>query len=94
MHDFYSNNVTVTCAIGPNMNTLSAQIKFPSKPILAICLNFHQQNPLKNQYLPYLGSKIYEINSIQSNSSNDFQEHQQCPKIPIWFFVLILFNPH
>jgi len=28
---------------------------------LAICLNFEQQNPLKNEYLPHLSSKNCEI---------------------------------
>jgi hypothetical protein len=39
--------------------------------IFAICLNFQQQNLLKNQYLLHLRS---EVNSINSNSQRAFQQ--------------------
>jgi hypothetical protein len=42
-------------------------------------LNFHQQNPPKNQYLPQLISEIYEIKFIKSNSLTAFQQHQESP---------------
>ncbi len=42
---------------------------FLPNPIYVICLNFQQQNPLKNQYLSHLSSENFEINSIKSDSS-------------------------
>ncbi len=65
---------------------------FLPNPIFAICLNFQQQNPLQNQYLPHLSSENCEINSINSDSLRDFQQHRECFQIPIEFSVLILFN--
>ncbi len=59
---------------------------FLPNPIFAICLNFLQHNPLKNQYLPHLSSENCEINSIKSDSSKAFQEHQENPQIPIKIF--------
>jgi len=67
---------------------------FLPNPIFAICLNFQQQNPLKNQYLPHLSSENYEINSIKSDWLSGFQHHQQWPQIPIQFSVSILFSFH
>ncbi len=54
----YITSTTVDCAIGPSVNTLRAQLIF-ANPIFAICLNFQQQSPLKNQYLPQLSSEIF-----------------------------------
>jgi hypothetical protein len=67
-------NTSVVCAVGVSVN-----------PIFAICLNFQQQNPLQNQYLPQLNSEDSEINSIKSNSPRAFQQHQECHQIPIQF---------
>jgi hypothetical protein len=62
--------------------------------IFAICLNFQQQNPLKNQYLPYLSFENCEINSIKSDSPRAFQQHQERLQIPMQFSVSILFSFH
>ncbi len=54
-------------AVGPSVNTLRAQLIFPYKPNFCNFLNFQQQNSLKNQYLPHLGSETCEINSVKSD---------------------------
>jgi hypothetical protein len=73
-------------------NTLRAQLIFPSKPnFFAICLNFQQQNSLKNQSLPHLSSENCEINSIKSDSPRAFQQHQEHTQIPIQYSIFILF---
>ncbi len=46
---------------------------FLPNPIFAICLNFQQQNLLKNQYISHLSSENCEINSIKSDSLRAFQ---------------------
>jgi hypothetical protein len=46
---------------------------FLPNPIFAICLNFQQQNPSKNQYLPHLSSENCEIDSIKSDLPMVFQ---------------------
>jgi hypothetical protein len=74
------------------VNTLRAQVIFPYKPNFAICLNFQQQNPLKNQYLPHLGSETREINSVKSDLPRAFLEHQERPQISIQFSMSILFS--
>jgi hypothetical protein len=38
-----------------------AQLIFPSKPNFAICLNFQQQNTLKNQYISPISSENGEV---------------------------------
>jgi hypothetical protein len=82
-------------AIGPSVNTSRAlNWFFLPNPIFAICLNFHQQNPLEKQYLPHLTSENWEINSITSDSQKAFQQHKECPQISIQFSGLILFNFH
>ncbi len=58
----------------------------------AICLNFQQQNTLKNQDLPHLSSENCKTNSVKSNSPRAFQQHQEYPQIPIQFSVSILFR--
>jgi len=45
----------------------------------AICLNFQQQNTLKNQDLSHLSSEICKTNSVKSNSPSAFQQHQEFP---------------
>jgi len=55
-------------------------------------LNFQQQSPLKIQYLPQLNSENSEINSIKSELSRAFQQHQERPQIPIWFGDLNVTN--
>jgi hypothetical protein len=67
---------------------------FLSNPIFAICLNFQQQNPLKNQNLSHLSFENCEINSIKSESSKAFQYQQEYPQFPIHFSVSILFIFH
>ncbi len=59
-----------------------------------ICLNFQEQNTLKNQDLPHLNSKNYKTNYVKSNSPRAFQQHQKYPQIPIQFWVSILFRFH
>jgi hypothetical protein len=96
-------NTSVACAIGPSVNTfrikktyvntLRAQLIFPSKPsFFAICLNFQQQNSLKNQYLPQLSSENCEINSIKFDSPKAFQKHQEHLQIPMQFSVSIFYS--
>jgi hypothetical protein len=75
-----------------NVNTLRAQLNFPSKPIFVICLNFHQQNAPKNQYLSHLSSENCEINSTKSDLLRAFQHHQEHTQIPILFTVSIFFQ--
>jgi hypothetical protein len=55
-------------------------------------LKFQQQSPLKIQYLPQLNSENSEINSIKSELSRAFQQHQEHPQIPIWFGDLNVTN--
>jgi hypothetical protein len=81
-----------------NTTTLRAQLIFIffQTQFLAICLNFQQQNPLKNQYLPHFSSENYEINSIKSDLLKAFPitPRKKCPQIGIQFLVSILFNFH
>jgi len=53
---------------------------FLLNPILAICLNFQQQNYLKNQYLPHLNSENCGINFIKSDLLRAFQQGQEQPQ--------------
>jgi hypothetical protein len=41
-------------------------------PIFAICLNFPQRNPSKNQYLPHLSSENCEIASTKPDFAKGF----------------------
>jgi hypothetical protein len=85
------------CVVGPSVNKLRARLIFPFKPNfcnLFEFLKFCQQNPLKNQYLPYLSPENWEINSIKFELCRAFQQHQECFQIQIQFSVLILFNSH
>ncbi len=65
---------------------------FLPSPIFAICLNFQQQNSLKNQYLSHLSSENCQINSIKSDSLRAFRQHQEWPQIPLQFSVSALFS--
>jgi len=56
------------------------------------CLNFQQQNPRKNQYLPHLSSENCEINSIKFDLPRAFQQHQESTQNPIHFSISILVN--
>jgi hypothetical protein len=67
---------------------------FLSNPIFTICLNYWQENPLQNPYLPHLRSENCEINLIKSGLSRVHQEHQECFQISIYFSILILFYFH
>jgi len=84
------------CVLGPSVNTLRAQLIFPSKPNFTNWVEFSTTtDPLKNQYLLQLSSENCEMNSVKSDSLRAFQKHQELPhKIPIQFSVLILFNFH
>ncbi len=67
---------------------------FLPNPIFAICLNFQQQNSLKNQYLQRLSCENCEINSIKPDFWRAFQKHQESFQITIEFSILILFSFH
>jgi hypothetical protein len=82
-----SSYSSVACGIGPSVNTLKAQHFFLPSPIFAICLNFQQQNSLKNQYLPHLSSENCEINSIKSDSPKASKQHEEHLQIPINFSI-------
>ncbi len=86
---FISMNTSVVCAIGPKWSHWGLNWFFLLNPIFVICLNFQQQNPFKNQYLPPgLSSKNCEINAIKPHSSRAFQQHLK------QFSVSILFSFH
>ncbi len=76
------------------VNTLKAQLIVPPNPMFAICLIFHQQNPLKKQYFPHISYENCEISSIIIDASKAFQQHQEHPQIPIQFSIPILLNFH
>ncbi len=40
MHNFYSNNTSVACVVAPSVNTLRAQLIFPSKPNISNLFEF------------------------------------------------------
>jgi hypothetical protein len=71
---------SVACAVGPSVTTSPTDFSFQNLVFIGIYLNFQQQKSLKNQYLPHLESKSYQIKSIKScstlkvhsNSSNIF----------------------
>ncbi len=65
---------------------------FLPNPILAICLNFHQQNSPKNQYLSHFSSENCAINSIKYFLRRALQQHQSCPEVLIQFSISIFFN--
>ncbi len=88
------NISNVVCAIDSSVNTLRIQLIFNSNPIFTICLNFQQQNPFINQYLPHLSSKNLEIKFIKYDLLKTFQQHEEHPQISIQFFVSILFSFH
>jgi hypothetical protein len=72
MHNFYSNNTNVACAVARNVNTLRVQLIFPSKPNIS---NLFEFPTTKSTQKSNIGFKNDEINYIKSNSSNVFQEH-------------------
>jgi hypothetical protein len=60
--------------------------------IFAICLNFQQQNPLKNQCHAHPSSKNCEINSIKSTYCVFFSNNKNAPKFQYSFlFQFYLF---
>ncbi len=73
------------------MNTLRAQLMFPSKLNFCKLFKFSATKGTKNQYLPYLS---FEINFIKSESLRAFQQHQEHSQIPIKFSFFILFSFH
>jgi hypothetical protein len=85
---------SVACAIGPSVNTLRAQLNFPSKLNFCKLFEFLTTKSFKIQYLPQLSSENCEVNFIKFDSSSAFQQHQECFQIPIQFSVLILFYFH
>jgi hypothetical protein len=64
---------------------------FLSTQFLQFFWIFSHKNSLKNQYLPYLSSENCEINSVKSDSSRAFQQHQESPQISIIFLVFHLY---
>jgi len=77
------------------VNTLRAQLVFFPSNFLAICLNFQQQNSLKNQYPSHLSFENCEINSIKSDSPEGFPTPpRMTPNFLIQFSVSVLFNFH
>jgi hypothetical protein len=67
---------------------------FLPNPISVICLNFQQQNSLKNQYLPHLTCENYEITPLNLTRQVLSNNTKSTLKFPIQFWVLILFNFH
>jgi hypothetical protein len=81
----------MACAVGPSVTTSSTN--FLSKTwLFGIYLNFQVQKSFKNQYLPDVESKSYQINSIKSYSSRSFQQHQRHIPILSEFSGTIEFN--
>jgi hypothetical protein len=77
------------------VNTLRAQLIFPSKPNFCNLFEFPVTKSIfKNQYLPHLSFENCEINSIKSDLLITFQQHQEHLKIPMQFSVWILLNFH
>ncbi len=87
---------SVACAVGPSVNKLRTQLifSFQTQFLQFFFLNFQQQNSLKNEYLSHLSSENCEINSIKSDSPRAFQQHQECPQIPVQFSVSVLSSFH
>jgi len=78
-----------------NVNTLRAQLIFPSKP------NFWEffgisSNKIHSKINIFhtSGSENCEIKLIKSDLTRAFQQHQQHLQIPMQFSVSILFNFH
>ncbi len=63
-------------------NTLKAQLIFSFQTqFLQFWLNFsNNKTHSKKHYLPHHSSENYEINSIKSDLSRAFQQHQEHPK--------------
>jgi len=80
---------SVACAVGSSVNTLRAQLNFPSKPKFCNLFGFPGIKSIKNQYLPHLTSENCEINFIKSDSPRAFQQHQERPQILLQFSVSI-----
>jgi hypothetical protein len=72
---------SVACAIDPSVTMSSTDFSLPKPGFLEFFGIFQQQISLKNQCLPHLKSKSYQINSINSCSSRSFQQHPR--HIPI-----------
>jgi hypothetical protein len=75
-----------------NVNTLRAQLNFPSKPNFGSLFEFPATKSTQKRYLPHLSSENCEINSIKSELPRAF--HKEHPPISMQFSVLILFNFH
>jgi hypothetical protein len=90
----FAFSTSVAYAIGPSVTTSRAQLIFPSKPKFCNFFEFSKTNPFEKKYLPYLCFENCETNSIKSNSSQAFQQHQECPQIPIQLLIFNLFNFH
>jgi hypothetical protein len=73
------------------VNTLRAQLIFPSKLNFCNLFKFSATKGTKNQYLPHLS---FETNFIKSESLRAFQQHEEHLQIPIKFSILILFSFH
>jgi hypothetical protein len=86
----FLNFFIVACAIGPSVNTLKAQLIFPSK--LNFC-NFFEiltTKSFKNQYIPQFSYENCDMNSIKFDLSNAFQRHQECLQIPNLFYFIFI----
>jgi hypothetical protein len=53
-------------------------------------LNFHQENPLKNKYLPHLSFENCEINFVKFDPTKGFPTTPRTPPNP--YNVQFLFN--
>ncbi len=67
---------SVTYVVGPNVNTLEAQLIFPSKPNFCNFFEFPTTKFTKKTYLQHLNFEICEINYIKFDSPMGFQQHQ------------------
>jgi len=91
---FFSFQLVYPVPLGQVWTHLGPNWFFFPNPIFAICLNFQQQIPTKNQYLPQPSSENCEINSTKSDFQSTLQQHHECLQIPIQFSVSTLFNFH
>ncbi len=89
---FFSFQLVYPVPLGQVWTHLGPNWFFLPNPIFAMCLNFQQQNPLKNQYLPQPSSENCEINSITFDFPSALQQHHERLQIPIQFSVSTLFN--
>jgi hypothetical protein len=69
---------------GKSSSVIMFSIDFPfQNTIFFLKLNFQSQKSLKFSYFQHPKSKSHNINSIKSESSRSFQQHQRHITIPI-----------